>query len=46
MKKKKGVNPSYAPVILSLKAYERIVGYAIRYANNDMNPGNWREVYG
>ena len=46
MKKKKGVKPSYAPVLLSLKAYERIVGYAIRYANNDMNPGNWREVYG
>ena len=40
------MNPSYAPVILSLKAYERIVGYATRYANNDMNPGNWREVYG
>ncbi|MHA2282383.1 MAG: hypothetical protein ACXAC5_16185 [Promethearchaeota archaeon] len=46
MKKKKGVKPSYAPVLLSLKAYERIVGYAIRYANNDINPGKWREVYG
>ena len=46
MKKKKGVKPSYAPVLLSLKAYERIVGYAIRYANNSMNPGKWREVYG
>ena len=46
MKKKKGGKPSYAPVVLSLKAYERIVGYATRYANNDMNPGDWREVYG
>jgi proteasome lid subunit RPN8/RPN11 len=46
MKTKKGVRPSYAPVLLSLKAYERIVGYAFRYANNDMNPRNWREVYG
>lgn len=46
MKKKKGVKPSYTPVFLTLKAYERIVGYAIRYANNSMNPGNWREVYG
>ncbi|MHA1985236.1 MAG: Mov34/MPN/PAD-1 family protein [Promethearchaeota archaeon] len=46
MKKKKGVKPSYAPVRLSLKAYERIVGYAIRYANDGINPGKWREVYG
>ncbi|MHA2181620.1 MAG: Mov34/MPN/PAD-1 family protein, partial [Promethearchaeota archaeon] len=46
MKKRKGVKPSYTPVLLSSKAYERIVGYAIRYANNDMNPGKWREVYG
>ncbi|MHA2037302.1 MAG: hypothetical protein ACW972_03630 [Promethearchaeota archaeon] len=46
MKKKKAVKPSYAPVLLSLKAYERIVGYAIRYANDGINPGKWREVYG
>jgi proteasome lid subunit RPN8/RPN11 len=46
MKKKKRVNPSYAPVMLSLKAYERIVGYATRYANDSINPGKWREVYG
>ncbi|MFW9823812.1 MAG: hypothetical protein ACFFE4_12790 [Candidatus Thorarchaeota archaeon] len=46
MKKEKGLKPSKAPVFLSLKAYERIVGYAIRYANNDMDPGEWREVYG
>ncbi len=46
MKNPKGVKPPYAPVLLSLKAYERIVGYAIRYANNNINPGKWREVYG
>ena len=46
MKKRKEVNPSYAPGLLSSSAYERIVGYATRYANNDINPGKWREVYG
>ena len=34
------------PVILKSKAYERIIGYAIRYANDDMNEKDWREVYG
>lgn len=46
MKKKKSVNPSYAPVLLSLKAYERIIGYAIRYASDIIDAGKWREVYG
>jgi proteasome lid subunit RPN8/RPN11 len=46
MKKRKEVNPSYAPGLLSSSAYERIVGYATRYANDDINPGKWREVYG
>jgi len=46
MKKRKEVNPSYAPGLLSSSAYERIVGYATRYANNDINPEKWREVYG
>ncbi|MFX1455982.1 MAG: hypothetical protein ACFFDB_11475 [Promethearchaeota archaeon] len=46
MKKEKGLKPSITPVILSVKAYERIVGYAIRYANDNINPGEWREVYG
>ncbi|KKK43469.1 hypothetical protein LCGC14_0404870 [marine sediment metagenome] len=42
-KKKK---PFYSPVFLSLKAYRRIVGYAIRYANENLNQEKWREVYG
>lgn len=33
-------------VRLSSKAYERIVGYAIRYANNKLKKEDWREVYG
>ncbi|MBD3193928.1 MAG: hypothetical protein GF317_02660 [Candidatus Lokiarchaeota archaeon] len=28
------------------KAYRRIVGYAIRYANKDISSSKWREVYG
>ncbi|MHA2393566.1 MAG: hypothetical protein ACXAEX_16640 [Promethearchaeota archaeon] len=46
MKKKKKTNPFDSPVILTLKAYERIVGYAIRYANDKMDENKWREVYG
>ncbi|MFX1325642.1 MAG: hypothetical protein ACFE8N_11845 [Promethearchaeota archaeon] len=46
MKKKKKVNPFDSPVLLTLKAYERIVGYAIRYANDKIDESKWREVYG
>lgn len=46
MKKKKNVNPFDSPVLLTLKAYERIVGYAIRYANDKIDESKWREVYG
>jgi len=46
MKKEKKKDPFRSPVLLTLKAYERIVGYAIRYANEDQNPNKWREVYG
>ncbi len=46
MKKERKKDPFHAPVLLTLKAYERIVGYAIRYANEDQNPDKWREVYG
>lgn len=41
----KKVDPE-SPCIISMKAYRRIVGYALRYANNDMKPKNWREAYG
>ena len=46
MKKQKAIKPVKTPVLLSSKAYERIVGYATRYANEDLNPAEWREVYG
>ena len=41
----KKVDPE-SPCIISMKAYRRIVVYALRYANNDMKPKNWREAYG
>ncbi|MHA1914108.1 MAG: hypothetical protein ACW986_13695 [Promethearchaeota archaeon] len=46
MKKKKKGDPFSSSVLLKLKAYERIVGYAIRYANDNINENKWREVYG
>lgn len=46
MKKKEKKSPFNSPVLLTLNAYERIVGYAIRYANNNLNAEKWREVYG
>ncbi|MFX0006250.1 MAG: hypothetical protein ACFFAV_05915 [Candidatus Hermodarchaeota archaeon] len=46
MKKSKKIDPFHAPVLLTVKAYERIVGYAIRYADDNQNPDKWREVYG
>ncbi len=46
MKKSKKIDPFKTPVLLTLKAYKRIVGYAIRYANNDLKSEKWREVYG
>ena len=46
MKEKKKKTPFSSPVLLTLKAYKRIVGYAIRYANDNLKPDKWREVYG
>ena len=46
MKKTKKIKPFSTPVLLTLKAYKRIVGYAIRYANKHLNESKWREVYG
>jgi proteasome lid subunit RPN8/RPN11 len=34
------------PAILKYKAYERIIGYAMRYASDEMDENDWREVYG
>jgi proteasome lid subunit RPN8/RPN11 len=44
--KKKKIDPFDSPVLVTLKAYKRIVGYAIRYANDNINESKWREVYG
>jgi proteasome lid subunit RPN8/RPN11 len=44
--KEYGVNPTKTPAYLTYKAYRRIVGYGLRYANNEIAPKNWREVYG
>ena len=46
MKEKKKITPFSSAVVLTLKAYRRIVGYAIRYANQNLKPDKWREVYG
>ena len=40
------INPVFAPVCLTYKAYKRMVGYAIRYANDKVEKKNWKEVYG
>ncbi|MFX0048804.1 MAG: Mov34/MPN/PAD-1 family protein [Candidatus Hermodarchaeota archaeon] len=41
-----GIDPAESPVFISYNAYRRIVGYAMRYGNNDLPQRNWREVYG
>ncbi len=43
---KYGIDPAITPVHLSYNAYKRIVGYAMRYGNNDLPQKTWREVYG
>ena len=43
---KYGIDPAITPVYLSYNAYKRIVGYAMRYGNNDLPQKTWREVYG
>jgi proteasome lid subunit RPN8/RPN11 len=44
--KKFGVDPVKTPAYLSYNAYRKIVGYGLRYANEDMSSKDWREVYG
>ena len=44
--KQYGVNPVKTPGILSYNAYRKILGYGLRYANEDMSSKDWREVYG
>ena len=43
---KYGIDPTKTPVFISYNAYRRIVGYAMRYGNDDLPQRNWREVYG
>ncbi len=43
---KYGIDPAITPIFLSYNAYKRIVGYAMRYGNNDLPQKTWREVYG
>ncbi|MFO8020612.1 MAG: hypothetical protein R6U96_18460 [Promethearchaeia archaeon] len=44
--KKYIVQPSDTPVYLNWRAFKRMIGYAIRYANDDIEQEDWREVYG
>ncbi|MFW9970875.1 MAG: Mov34/MPN/PAD-1 family protein [Candidatus Odinarchaeota archaeon] len=46
MPKNKKIDPYKTPVLLTLKAYKRIVGYAIRYASDKLDSDKWCEVYG
>lgn len=41
-----GINPVKTPILLKFNAYRRMVGYAMRYATNELSTRNWREVYG
>jgi len=43
---KYGIDPAESPVYISYNAYRRIVGYAMRYGNDEIPQRNWREVYG
>jgi len=40
------LDPIHTPVYLNYRAYKRMVGYAQRYANKNLDMKNWKEVYG
>lgn len=44
--KQYGVDPVKTPGFLSFNAYRKIIGYGLRYANEEMSSKDWREVYG
>jgi len=44
--KQYGLDPVKTPGVLSYNAYRKIIGYGLRYANEDMTSKEWREVYG
>lgn len=41
-----GVDPVKTPGMLTYNAYRKILGYGLRYANDEMSSKDWREVYG
>jgi proteasome lid subunit RPN8/RPN11 len=43
---KYGVEPVKTPARLNYNAYRKILGYGLRYANEQMTSNDWREVYG
>jgi proteasome lid subunit RPN8/RPN11 len=45
-KEKPVLDPIFTPIYVNYKAYKRMVGYAMRYANDKAPMKNWREVYG
>jgi proteasome lid subunit RPN8/RPN11 len=44
--KQYGVDPVKTSGFLNFKAYRKIIGYGLRYANEEMSSKDWREVYG
>jgi len=40
------IDPVNTPVYLKDKAYQRMVGYAYRYSNENIEQKDWKEVYG
>jgi len=46
LENKRETNLIRSPVYLKYKAYDRIVGYATRYANEYINKKEWKEVFG
>lgn len=40
------IEPVNTPVYLKDKAYLRMIGYAYRYSNENIDQKNWKEVYG
>lgn len=44
--KQYGVDPVKTLGFLSFNAYRKIIGYGLRYANEEMSSKDWREVYG
>jgi len=40
------IDPVNTPVYLKDKAYQRMVGYAYRYSNENIDQKKWKEVYG